>query len=91
MTQDLFDNRSAKQKLYEWLKQKKWAKTSEVCAWGVNNYSPDRASRNARQLAKELKIRRMPPEKQERLFGKSKEKIWEIIPYTNIPITQRGR
>jgi len=85
---DLFLN--DKQRLYEWLKRKKWAKTSEVCQWGVDNYSPDRASRNARQLAKEGKIRRMPPDKQDRIFPGSKEKIWEIIKWTEKPIPRMG-
>ena len=86
MVDNLFIRKSAKDKLYDWLKQKKWARTSEVCQWGVDNYSPDRASRNARQLASEGRIHRMPDDKKLRLFGPIKEDVWEIIGWTNLPV-----
>ena len=78
---DLFTHKSAKDRLLEWMRQKKYIKTSEICQWGVDNYSPDRASRNARQLASEGKIRRMPKQKKIFYFGNIKEDIYEIIKF----------
>lgn len=83
MTNDLFTHKSAKDRLFEWMKQKKYIKTSEICQWGVDNYSPDRASRNARQLATEGKIRRMNPQKKISYFGSIKEDVWEVINWFN--------
>lgn len=86
--QDLFLN--AKERLWEWLKQKKWAKTSEIIYWGVTEGYSNRAARNARILAKEGKIRRMKPDKKALRFPNCREEIWEVIPWTETPVTRLG-
>ena len=90
MVTDLFTKREpARIRLYKWMCQKKWAKTSEIIyIWGKENFTT-RADRYARDLASEGKIRRMPQEKKLRLFGPIKEDVWEIITWTEMPVTQR--
>ena len=73
---------SSKDKLYEFIKRKQYVRTSEIIRFGVDNFS-NRADRNARQLAKEGKIRRMNPDKQKHLFGELKEKVWVIVDWHN--------
>lgn len=72
---DLFDNRTAKEKLLDFMREKKWAKTSEILAWGLANYS-NRADRNARQLAQDGCLRRMSGDEKIFRFGKIAEDVW---------------
>ena len=67
-----------KELLLDFIKQKHWVKTSDVIKFGVENYS-NRADRNARQLAKEGKIKRMSEEERKFRFGNIKEGIYEYI------------
>ncbi len=77
--QDLFaPPKSKKEQLLEFIKQKHYAKTHEVIAWGVRNFC-NRADRNARQLAIEGKIKRISDEEKIFRFQDTKEDIWEFI------------
>lgn len=75
---DLFDKRTDKEKLLDFMRDKKWAKTSEILAWGLQNYS-NRADRNARQLAQDGHLRRMSDDEKLFRFGKIAEDIWIYI------------
>ena len=75
---DLFLKKSAKDCLYDFIKTRKYVKTSDILKWGVENYS-NRADRNARLLASEGKIKRMDDQKKIMYFGNTKEEAWEII------------
>jgi hypothetical protein len=83
---DLFNKQSVKDRLYLWLKARKYAKTSDILRWGVENYS-NRSDREARKLCEEKKIRRMPDDKKIRYFGLIKEDVWELCDWhTNFKI-----
>lgn len=69
---------SDKNLLLQFIKNKKWARTSEVISWGVKNYS-NRADRNARVLAEEGKIRRMTKEEKEYHFCDIGEDVWVYV------------
>lgn len=75
---DLFDKRSVKEKLYDWMKSRQWTRTSDVIKWGSANFS-NGAERAARLLASEGKIRRMTDEEKTRILGFSKEDIWVLV------------
>lgn len=75
---DFFDKRSAKDKLYDWMKSRQWTRTSEVIKWGSQNFS-NRAERDARILAQDGKIRRMSDDEKKRIIGFSKEDVWVIL------------
>jgi hypothetical protein len=92
---DLYLNK--KQQVYEFIKRKGRARTSEVAEFGIKIYHPDRACRDARQLAKEGKIGRLREDLKIRFYGNTKEDIWTIHKnewdkkpnsWTNIPVTQ---
>lgn len=74
---DLFDKRSDKDKLFDWMKSRQWTKTSDVIRWGSENFS-NRALRNAQQLAADGLLRRMTEEQKMRVVGVCKEDIWVI-------------
>ena len=76
---DFFDKRTDKERLWDWLKNQPYAKTSDILRWGADNYS-NRAERNARELFKEGKLKRMPAEQKILYFGKIKEEVWIITP-----------
>jgi len=81
MESDMF--KSKKQLLYEWIKQRTYAKTSDIIyEWGKNNFTT-RADRYARDLAQEGKIKRMDKAKKIRMFGNCREEIWEVIRWPN--------
>ena len=74
---DLFVKKSKKDFLLEYIREKKWVRTSDVIRWGSEHYD-NRACRNARQLAKDGLIRRMS--KEEKLFRfDTKEDLWVAI------------
>ena len=75
---DLFDKRSDRERLYEWIKSRNWSRTSDVIKWGADNYS-NRALRNAQDLCAKGLIRRMSKEECQQLFGKTKELAWEPV------------
>lgn len=77
---DLWTNTlSKKNQLKIWLKEKEFAKTSEVVSWGLRNYHI-RAERDCRDFAGEGLIRRLTSkEKTFRGFSKSIEDIWVWI------------
>ena len=74
---DLFQKLTKKEELLKWLKERRRAKTSEVIRWGVDNYS-NRSERNARQLAKEGKIKRMDEWHKIAIYGDTKEEAWVV-------------
>ena len=73
---DLFTQTlTKKEQLFLYIKEKVWAKTSDVIRWGSENFS-NRADRDARALAEEGRIRRLT-EDEERFYGfKGKEGVW---------------
>ena len=71
---------SKKEQVYNFIKSKGRARTSEVCAFGISIYHPDRASRDARDLASEGLIWRMRDDIKEMVYGKTKEDIWSVYP-----------
>lgn len=74
---DLFDKRSDKQKLFDWIKIKGYVKSSQVLAWSVENAS-NRGDRNARQLCQENKIRRLTDDEKLRSYGLISEGVWTL-------------
>ena len=70
--------KSKKEQVYDFIKQKGRARTSEVAAFGVTIYHPDRACRDARDLAKEGKIGRLREDLKIKYYGNTCEKIWTI-------------
>lgn len=76
---DLFDKRSSKERLWAWMLEQKYIKTSMIIKWGVENFS-NRADRNARQLAEEHPgiIRRLTDQEKERLFGPIQEDVYFV-------------
>lgn len=71
-------HRTAKDKLFDEIKHRGRMKTSDVIAWGVDNFC-NRAERNMRQLATEGKVRRMEPLDRLGLYGKIQENVWELV------------
>ncbi len=79
MPQDLFIKKTAKDRLYDFPKAKGHAKTSEILYWGATAGYSNRAGRNARILAEEGKIRRMPGGRKDLEYPGIREEVWEII------------
>lgn len=77
---DLFQatKKDKREQLLNFIKARRYVKTSDVIRWGLENFH-NRADRDARDFAKEGKIRRMNPEIKERIFGHIKEDVWEIV------------
>ncbi|MFA5388891.1 MAG: hypothetical protein WC312_03955 [Candidatus Omnitrophota bacterium] len=67
-----------KEQVYQFIKQRGRCRTSEVAAFGVSIYHPDRACRDARELAREGRIWRMRKDLQEALYGNSREEFWSV-------------
>ena len=74
---DLFQKLTKKEELLKWLQERRRAKTSEVIWWGTLNHS-NRAERNARQLGKEGKIKRMDEWHKIAIYGDTKEEAWVV-------------
>lgn len=66
-----------KERLWHFLKQRKFVRTSEILKWGAENYS-NRADRNARIFARELRLRRLTKDEVSRLFGRIGEGVYEV-------------
>ena len=78
MTADFFTkSKSKKEQLYEWIKLRKEVRTSEIQKWGSENYC-NRSMRNARQLATEGLIERIPKVEKDFRFHDCHEEIWRI-------------
>jgi len=76
---DLFaKEKTKKAQLLDYLRAKKWCRTSEVILWGTRNFC-NRAERNARQLAEEGKIKRMSDEDKKFYFAGAKEDVWVAV------------
>lgn len=77
---DLFTSYLSKRdQLKIWLKEKGFAKTSEVVRFGLENYHI-RAERDCRDFANEGLIRRLTDqEKAFRGYGDSCESVWEWL------------
>lgn len=75
MDKDLFTKPSAKTALLHWMLERNWTRSSEVLAWGVRNFS-NRALRNAQELMKEGRFRRMTDEEKAHVFGPIKEEVF---------------
>ena len=81
MTKDLFDKRSDRQKLIDWVLGRKYVKTSEVIAESFNRGWPvNRAVRNVQDYAQKHqdKVHRLTEAEVDRMFG-IHEGVWEII------------
>ena len=68
---------SDKDALWEFLKTRKYVKTSEIIRWGSQNYS-NRADRNCREFAREGRLRRLTDEEVMRHFGCISEGVYEV-------------
>ena len=77
MVDDLFLPK--KSQLYEWIKKQGRVRTSEVIAWGLDNYHI-RADRDCRDLAQEGKIWRANDTVKFVCIGKTKEDLWSTHP-----------
>lgn len=76
---DLFTKElTSKERLWNWLKEQEFVKTSSIIAWGVQNYS-NRADRNARQLAQEGKLIRLTDEEKAFRFQNCREDVYRVI------------
>ena len=67
---------SKKEQVYQFIKRRGRTRTSEVAAFGVSIYHPDRACRDARDLAAEGKIWRIRKDLQDVLYPNTKEDVW---------------
>lgn len=72
---DLFDRRTKKEQLRDFILGRNWTRTSDVIRWGSENYS-NRADRDARDLCSSGLIRRMDEDEKQRVFGNTKEDVW---------------
>ena len=79
--------KNIKDELLKKIKRHSYMKTSSVIRWGINNHT-NTASRKARLLCEEGKIKRMDKETSLRLFGKMKEKIW--VPVCTGRLVKKG-
>lgn len=66
-----------KERLWHFLKQRKFVRTSEIIRWGSNNGS-NRADRNARDFAERGLMRRLTEDEVERLYGRIGEGVYEV-------------
>lgn len=73
---DLF--KSKKEQLLDYIKSIHYARTSQIIAWGVRNYC-NGASRNARLLAEEGRIKRVSEEEKLFRFPETKEDYYEFV------------
>ena len=73
---DLFQKPN-KERLYDFICAKKYAKTSECIRFASNNFS-NRGDRDCRLLAQEGRIKRMDKDMKIRYFGNLKESVWII-------------
>lgn len=74
---------TAKDNLRKWITGKKlfgskYIQTSEICKWGVDNFS-NRAVRNSNDLAHEGFIKRVPRHEAILMGFTGNEGIWEIL------------
>ena len=75
---DLF--KSKKEQVFDFIKRMGRARTSEVAAFGVKIFHPDRACRDARDMAQAGKIGRLRDDLKVMFYGNTKEEIWTIDP-----------
>lgn len=75
---DLFDRRTAKEKVIDWVLGQRYVRTSDVMKAAIQNHWGNRAVRNIQDFAQHHsdKIRRLTQEEKERLFGNLTEDIW---------------
>lgn len=79
MALDLFTKeKSKKEQILDFIRKKKWARTSEVIRFGLSIYT-NRGDRYARELAEEGLIKRMDDRLKRLRFGNTREEIWEAI------------
>ena len=65
--------------LLAWIRERRWARTSDVIQWGCENYS-NRSDRDARDLCRLGFIRRATEEEKNRMFSKPMhEEVWLYI------------
>ena len=75
---DLFDKRTKKDELLDFIRSKKWCRTSEIIQWGSAHFY-NRAERTARDLANEGFIKRMDEYQKNYYFNFTKEDVWEVV------------
>jgi hypothetical protein len=77
---DLIDTRTDMERLTDWMRTKRYVRTSEVIKWGSENYS-NRALRNAQAFAQKnpARLRRLTDDEKHRHFGYIKEDVWEVL------------
>lgn len=76
---DLF---TAKSRLKDFLKKRRYWKTSDIIRWGSENFS-NRANRDKQQLVEEGFLRRLSDEEIHRGFGVVKESVYECLKYVD--------
>ena len=70
--------KTKKEQILNYIKQKQWARTSDVIKFGLSIFT-NRGDRYARELAEEVKIKRMADEFKAIRFGRTREEVWEYI------------
>jgi hypothetical protein len=75
---DLFEIKTKKQELLDFIRLKRRVSTADVMAWGLREHYIS-ADRKARELATEGKIRRIPDSGKTAQELMSKQDYWEAI------------
>jgi len=76
LTLDLFQ-KSKKEQLYDWIKQRGRVRTSDVIKFGLSIYT-NRGDRYARELATEGKIWRINPFVMQTVYPHTREEGWSV-------------
>ncbi len=71
-------SKSKKEQVFDFIRRRGRAKTSEVAEFGIKIFHPDRACRDARDLAQIGRIGRLRADLKYRFYGKIGEDIWTI-------------
>ena len=78
---DLFlKPKSKKEQVYDFIRERKWARTSDVIRFASSIFS-NRGDRDARQLCEEKRIFRMRENLKRLRFSDTKEDIYTIYEY----------
>lgn len=72
---DLFQKKTKKEMLLEFVREKKYAKSHEITEWGLKNYL-NSAERRMRELSQEGKVRRLNKVEKQFRFGDIREDVW---------------
>lgn len=76
---DLFDKRTMKDQLLDWMLRRNWTSTADVDQWGLANMHI-RARRDAQELCEAGKIRRMTDAEQSKNLGYVRKMGYWVAP-----------